>query len=565
MADESKLSSVEKIKAESNYLRGNLAAELANDQDGFEKDTVQLIKHHGMYQQDNRDQRVSKADAGKKSGKQVSLMVRVKITGGRLTSDQLLAQLDLCDELGNGTMRLTDRQDIQFHGILKKNVKATIQRINEVELTTFGGCGDVERNVLCCPAPLRQNGVREEMQATARRLAALLLPRTSAYHEIWMNQGDGSRFEKVSPETGEVEPLYGKTYLPRKFKTAMALPEDNCTDIHANDLGFLAIVEGGEIVGYNMLAGGGFGMTPSNKNTFPALSHPVAFLEPDQVDDAAVALVKLQRDHGNRADRKRARLKYVIADWGVERFKATLDEYYGRKLPPARPAPITRVDDHMGWYDQGDGRWFYGLNVENGRVLDREGFTLKAALREICRTLKPGLGITAQQSLLFTDLAPEARPVLDAILQKHGIRRSEDFSTVRRWAMACVALPTCPLAVTESERMLPTLIDHLEVELAKLGLQDEVFTLRATGCPNGCARTYCSDIALVGKTAGKYTIYLGGRLLGDRLAYIFKEIVPHEDVVPTLVALFTRFKNERQPGERVGDFFHRLGREALSG
>jgi len=560
------VSGVEKIKAASNYLRGNLAAELANDKDAFEEETVQVLKHHGMYQQDNRDLRGARDEAGNRLGKVYSLMVRVKIPGGKLTCDQFMAQLDLADELGNTTLRITNRQDLQFHGVLKRNVRQIIRRINEVQLTTLGACGDVERNVLCCPAPLVADPVRAAMQETAQTISAHLLPRTKAYHEVWLADPETGQEELVGggSDGHEIEPIYGRNYLPRKFKTAFALCEDNCTDVYANDLGFLAVREGGRLLGYNVLVGGSMGVTPSNKRTFPAVAKRMAFIRPEEALELAVAVVKVQRDYGNREDRKRARMKYLIADWGLERFRAKVEEYYGRKLADPHPADVHAVDDHLGWHPQGDGRWFYGLNIENGRIADREGLTLKSALREVCRRFRPTIRLTAQQSILFGDLRSEDRAELETLLRRHGIRLLEEISTVRRWSMACVALPTCPLAVTESERVLPGVIDRLEAELARLGLQDEAFTVRMTGCPNGCARPYNCDVGLVGKTAGKYTVYLGGRLLGDRLGFLYKDLVKLDDIVPTLVPLLEYFRQERVNGETFGDFCLRKGPEDLA-
>lgn len=559
-------SGVEKIKAASNFLRGNVAAELANDKEVFEEDTVQVLKHHGMYQQDNRDLRGARDAAGNRLGKVYSLMVRVKIPGGKLTCEQFLVQLDLADELGNTTLRITNRQDLQFHGVLKRNVQQMIRRINEVQLTTLGACGDVERNVLCCPAPLVADGVRAAMQETAQTISAHLLPRTRAYHEIWLADPETGQDELVAggPEGYEIEPIYGRNYLPRKFKTAFALCEDNCTDVYANDLGFLAVREGDRLLGYNVLVGGGMGVTPSNKRTFPAVAKRMAFIRPEEALELAVAVVKVQRDYGNREDRKRARMKYLIADWGLERFKAKVEEYYGRKLADPDPADVHAVDDHLGWHAQGDGRWFYGLNVENGRIADRDGLTLKSALREVCRRFRPTVRLTAQQSILFGDIRPEDRQPLEGVLRDHGVKLLEDISTVRRWSMACVALPTCPLAVTESERVLPGVIDRLEAELARLGLQTEAFTVRMTGCPNGCARPYNCDVGLVGKTAGKYSVYLGGRLPGDRLGFLYKDLVKFDDIVPTLVPLFEYFRQERLNGETFGDFCLRKGPEDLA-
>ncbi|GAB6185302.1 NADPH-dependent assimilatory sulfite reductase hemoprotein subunit [Thermopirellula anaerolimosa] len=567
MSEKPKRSHVEELKEASRFLRGRLAEELTNDQPAFTEDTAQILKHHGSYQQDDRDRRKDKGPDGKPLGKAYSMMVRVKVPGGKLTWRQLVAQLDLCDELGNATARITDRQDLQLHGVVKGNLRETIRRVNEIQLTTLGACGDVVRNVMTCPAPLHHDGIREELQRAALEITRHFLPRSGAYHEIWLTDPDSGEKQRVDEEpqspAGEVEPIYGTTYLPRKFKFALALPDDNCVDVYTNDVGFLAATEQGRVVGYNVLVGGGLGVTPSNKRTFPALAQPLAYVPPEKLIPTAEAIVKVQRDFGDRTDRKRARLKYLIADRGLDWFRRKVVEYLGEELAPPLPLRVTDHDDHIGWFAQGDGKWFYGLNVENGRILDRDGFRLKSALREICNRLQPGIRFTAHQSILFCDLEESDRPTLEDILRRHGVPLSEEISTVRRWSMACVALPTCPLAVTESERVLPEMMDHLERELAALGLQDERFTVRMTGCPNGCARPYNADIGLVGKTLNKYTIYLGGRLLGDRLGQIYQDVVPLDAVVPTLVPVLRLFAANRLPGESFGDFCHRLGMEAI--
>ena len=554
-----KPSAVELTKIASHYLAGDIAQELVDSAPGFGKGSVQLLKNHGTYQQDDREQR--KAKEGAKSTREISFMVRTRIPGGKLTAAQMLAEIDLGDELANGTVRLTTRQGIQHHGIVKGDLKATIQRINEIQLTTLAACGDVERNMMCCPAPIRNNPVRDEMQLMADKLAEHLAPRTRAYHEIWLTDPDTGEKSLVGggSEGKEIEPIYGPTYLPRKFKTAFALPEDNCTDIYANDLGLLAVHEQGKILGYNVLAGGGMGVTPSAAKTFPALAKRLGFVKPEDVLDIATAIVKVQRDFGNRSDRKVARLKYTIHAMGLENFRAKVEEYFGKPLPPCHPADVHAFDDHIGWCDQCDGKHFYGLNVENGRIHDSGNFRLKTALRQILNDVKPGVRITAHQSLLFTDLAAADRVRITEILHAHGVKTSEEISTLRRWSMACVALPTCSLAVAESERVLPGLIDSLEPEVAKLGLSQEAFTLRMTGCPNACARPYNSDIGIVGRTLGKYTIFLGGRLLGDRLNVAYKDVVPFDDLCREITAVLACYKAERSHGESLGDFCHRKG------
>lgn len=560
---EEKLSPVEAIKEQSQFLRGQIAAELADGKPDFSKDTSQLLKHHGTYLQDDRDARAAARGEGD-AGKAYSMMVRTAVPGGRLTSAQLLAELELADELGNATVRLTSRQGLQLHGVLKKNLRETIRRINAVHLSTLAACGDVRRNVMCCPAPYQQP-LYADAQALAQRLADHLRPQTRAYHEIWLRDADGGEPQRADGGTppADEEPLYGPRYLPRKFKIAVGFAFDNCVDIYTHDLGFLAVVRDGHIAGYNVLVGGGMGVTPSAKKTFPALAHRLAFVTPDQAVDVATAVVLVQRDFGNREDRKIARLKYLIHNWGLERFRAKVEEYYGRQLPAPDPLDVHGFHDHMGWDEQGDGRLFYGLNVENGRIKDGPDMQLKSALREICRTYQPGIRITAHQSLLLTDIAPQHQPEIAAILRQHRVRLTEETSAVRRWSMACVAWPTCPLSITESERALPGLLDRLEVELARLGLADERFTVRMTGCPNGCVRPYNSDIGLVGKTKGKYTIFVGGRLLGNRLNFIHQDLVPEAEIVPALVSLFAYFRQDRQAGESFGDFCHRKGNTDL--
>jgi sulfite reductase (ferredoxin) len=562
------LNPVEKAKLESNYLRGTLAEELADGTSGFGKDGEKLLKHFGTYQQDDRDARAAKraggAKAGQKPGKEYIMMVRSKIPGGKLTSEQLVAELDLCDTIGNSTLRITSRQGLQLHGVPKDDLKYTIQRISAIGLSTLGACGDVNRNVMCCPAPYKLDPVHRKLQQAADEIAAYFAPRTRAYHDIFLKNLENGEEQCIASTKGEeIEPIYGKRYLPRKFKIAVGLPGDNCVDIYTNDMGFLAICRDFEIVGYNVLVGGGQGRTPSAEKTFPALAHRLCFITPEQLIDVAAAVIKVQRDFGNREDRKIARLKYLIHEWGIEQFKAKVEEYYGAPLPAPWDDDVFRHDDHMGWAEQGDGRWFYGLNVENGRIKDGNEFQLKTALREICSKLQPGIRLTAHQSMIFTDIEPADRGTLIDILRAHNVKLSEEFSEVRRWSMACVAWPTCGLSITESERALPGMMDEMEVELARLGLQNERFTVRMTGCPNGCARPYNCDIGLVGRAKDQYTLFLGGRLLGNRLNFEYKDYVPADEVVKELIPVFTLFQQQRQNGEELGDFCQRVGKEAL--
>ncbi len=572
-----KLSPVEIAKAKSNYLRGTIPEELADGNDFVGKDSVQLLKHHGTYQQDDRERRAEARVDGSAKAKFYSFMVRTAIPGGRITSDQLLAELDLCDEIGNTTLRITTRQGLQLHGVLKSSLQHAIRRINEVQLSTLAACGDVKRNVMCSPCPYNGDPVHEQMYELAGELVKQLNPRTRAYHQIWLSDGETGESIDVGPVgtppahpaghsmpgDDPVEPIYGKTYLPRKFKFAIGLPGDNSVDVYANDVGLLAVCEHWSVVGYNVLVGGGFGVTPSAKKTFPAVALPMCYIDAARVVDLCIAIVKVQRDFGNRADRKIARMKYLIHNWGLDRFRSKVEEYFGDSLEPVRPFGVHGFNDGMGWHEQGDGKWFYGLNIENGRIKDTETMRLKTALREICTSFRVPLRLTPHQSIIFCDIAPEDRSRLEEILRRHSVPLTEDYTIVRRWSMACPAMPTCGLAITESERIMPEIIDQLEAEVQKLGLENEVFTTRMTGCPNGCARPYNSDIGLVGKTKDKYTIFLGGRVLGDRLNFIYKDLVPTNEVVPTLAAVLRCYKDARQEGESFGDFCHRLGKDAL--
>lgn len=573
---EGKRSKVEETKEASGYLRGFVAEEARNGEACYSEEAYQILKFHGSYQQDDRDLRVERKKAG--LDKAYSMMIRSRIPGGKLTPEQYLEHDRLAREFGNGTLRITTRQAFQLHGVLKDDLPTVIRRVNESLLSTLAACGDVERNVLSCPAPLRDE-IRDAMQADADLFASHFAPRTNAYWEIWL---DGERIENPAlpkpmptlvptPGDTEVEPIYGRHYLPRKFKTAFAFPFDNCTDVYANDLGYLAVVEGGSIAGYNVLVGGGLGVTPSNKNTFPHLGKELAFVPRGEVARIGEGVIKAYRDFGNRGDRKRARIKYVIADWGIEAFRAKVEEYLGSRLEPPRPNPVTGVDDHMGWHEQGDGKLFLGIPVENGRIADVGDRRLATALRVLAeRHREEGIRIrlTCQQSILFCDLDPSRREEIERTLSDHGVATLEKISTARRWAMACPALPTCGLAVTESERVLPDLITRLEGRLRELGLENEAFTVRMTGCPNGCARPYNADVGLVGRSAGKtgagtYTMYLGGRLIGDRLGWIHKDYVPYESVVDELTPILTRFRDERRDGEDFGTFVGRIGPQAL--
>jgi sulfite reductase (ferredoxin) len=547
-----KLSPVEGIKLASRHLRGTLAEELAQPVDHFSEESKQLLKFHGSYQQEDRDARKARSKDG--VGKHYMMMIRCKIPGGKLTADQYLHLDALADQYANGTLRLTTRQSIQFHGVLKTHLKDTIAGINACLLSTLGACGDVNRNVMACPAPVR-DGVHDEMQRLADAIAAHLAPRARAYHDIWLN---GHRVTEDSE--AEVEPIYGKVYLPRKFKTGLGLPDDNCIDIQTQDLGFLAVVKDGKLTGFNVLVGGGMGMTNGKPETFAHLGKPICFVTADEVVAAAEAVVKLYRDHGNRADRKRARIKYLVADWGVEKFREMLTPYLAPialRLPP--DVPITGIDLHLGWHEQGDGKWFYGVSVENGRIKDEGAFRLRSGLKAVVQQFQATVRLTGQQDILLCDLPASAKAGVDRVLTEHGVLPPEKLSPVQKYSMACPAIPTCGLAISESERALPGIIDQLEGELTSLGLGGETISVRMTGCPNGCARPYASDIGIVGRTGDKYTVYLGGSTLGIRLNTLFQDLVPRDKLIPMLKVVLQKYKAERKGSETFGDFCHRTG------
>lgn len=550
---EIKRSGMEGVKEQSQHLRGTIALEMAEPVDHFNDANKNLLKFHGTYQQEDRDARKNRSKDGVR--KHHMFMVRCKIPGGRVTPAQYLAVDDLAERYANGTLRFTSRQGIQLHGVLKGNLKATIAGINECLLTTLGACGDVERNVMACPAPLH-DGLRDQLQELARQLASKLAPRTGAYHEIWL---DG---KPVDPVT-EAEPLYGEVYLPRKFKTGLGLANDNCIDVYGQDLGFLGAVENGRITRYNVLVGGGMGMTHGNANTFPFLARPITSVAPDEVVAMAEAVIRLFRDHGNRADRKRARIKYLVHDWGVDRFREVLAGYWPTPLAAPLPLKVGGYETHVGWHEQGNGKFFYGISVENGRVKDQDGFRLRTALRKLVTDLQPELRLTPLQDVLLCNLAPSARAMIEGVLKEHGVPLPGKISEVRRHSMACPAIPTCGLAISESERSLPGLLDQLEKVLADLGLENETLGVRMTGCPNGCARPYQSEIGLVGRSGDKYTVFVGGHVLGDRLNTMLCDLVPMAQIVPLLAPLLRHFRDQRQEREGFGDFCQRQGIGAL--
>jgi len=543
-------SKAEAIKQQSRQLRGNLARDLADTAVPFDKTGYSLLKFHGIYQGYDRDSATERKQRG--DDKIWQLMVRVRIPGGRLTAAQYLALDALADTNANGTLRITTRQSIQFHGVVKSGLKAAIAEINRALLTTLAACGDVVRTVTTVPAPLR-DPVHQRLEDDARRLSKHLLPKTGAYHEIWV---DG---EKATPEEEPVDPLYGERYLPRKFKIGLAIPEDNTIDVLTNDLAIVALFEGDTLAGYNFLLGGGHGMTHNKPETYPRLATPVAFVEPDDLLAAAAAVVRLHRDWGDRGNRRHARLKYVIAERGEEWARERLSEDLGKPLAGCRKMPDFAVPDHLGWHEQGDGKLYLGVPVQSGRIVDDERMRLRSALREIVARFGVNPTLMPSQDIILGDVEPADRPVIIEVLRNHGVRSGEELLPVERWALACPALPSCGLALTEAERVQDNIVGAVAARLKRLGLERERLSIRITGCPNGCARPYTGDIGIVGRIPGFYSLYVGGDFEGARLNQEVANRIRLGEVADTLDPLFALFANARAPGEGFGDFCHRYG------
>ncbi|MEK4166020.1 assimilatory sulfite reductase (NADPH) hemoprotein subunit [Anoxybacillus sp. FSL W8-0104] len=545
-------SDVERIKRESNYLRGTLK-ETMEDRitAGIPEDDNRLMKFHGSYLQDDRDLRAERQK--QKLEPAYQFMIRVRTPGGVATPEQWLVMDELARKYANGTLKLTTRQAFQFHGVLKWNMKKTLQAINDALLTTLAACGDVNRNVMCNPNPY-QSEVHAEVYEWAKRLSDHLLPQTRAYYEIWLDE------EKVAgtPEI-EQEPIYGPLYLPRKFKIGIAVPPSNDVDVFSQDLGFIAIVEQGKLVGFNVAIGGGMGMTHGDRTTYPQLAKVIGFCKPEQVIDVAEKVVTIQRDYGNRSVRKHARFKYTIDRLGLEAVKAELENRLGWKLEEARPYHFEHNGDRYGWVEGVNGTWHFTLFVEGGRVKDTDDYPLMTGLREIAKVHTGDFRLTANQNLVIANVPSEKKEEIDTLIKQYKLTDGKHYSALRRNSLACVALPTCGLAMAEAERYLPKLLDKIEEIVEENGLRDEEITIRMTGCPNGCARHVLGEIAFIGKSVGKYNMYLGAAFDGSRLGKLYQENIGEKEILSELRTLFSRYAKERLPGERFGDFVIRAG------
>lgn len=539
------LSETERIKYESNYLRGTLAESLADPITGsIAYADTQLSKFHGMYQQADRD--LEKERKRQKLEPAYSFLIRVRIPGGVVTPKQWLQMDWISEQYANKTLKLTTRQAFQLHGVIKTNLKKTIQAMNAELMDTIAACGDVNRNVMSHPNPA-ESGLHAEVYETARRISEHLLPATRAYHEIWLDE------KLIADSKKEVEPIYGDRYLPRKFKIGVVIPPYNDSDIFSQDLGFIAIVENGQIAGYNVVAGGGMGTTFGMPETYPRLAEVIGFCLPEQVIDVAEKVVLVQRDNGNRRNRKLSRLKYTIDNRGIGWFKNELHKYLGFELPEARPFHFTRNGDRLGWKQGTDSKWSLTLFVEGGRVADRNNFNLKSALRETAQQIDGQFILTGNQNLIIANVTASDKKKVSEILKKHGVLPGE-LSGIRQNSIACVALNTCGLAFAEAERYLPSLVTKIEAILNEHGLYKEEIVIRMTGCPNGCGRPYLAEIGFVGKSEGHYNLYLGGNFNGTRLNTLYKETLTENEILAELTPIIADYAHNRTDNEKFGDF-----------
>ncbi|UOF67354.1 assimilatory sulfite reductase (NADPH) hemoprotein subunit [Bacillus velezensis] len=551
-APEGPPSDVEEIKEKSDYLRGTLKEVMLDRiSAGIPDDDNRLMKHHGSYLQDDRDLRNERQK--QKLEPAYQFMLRVRMPGGVSTPEQWLVMDELAQKYGNNTLKLTTRETFQMHGILKWNMKKTIQKINEALLDTIAACGDVNRNVMCASNP-HQSEIHAEVYEWSKKLSDDLLPRTRAYHEIWLDE------ERVAgtPDT-ETEPMYGPLYLPRKFKIGIAVPPSNDIDVFSQDLGFIAIVEEGRLIGFNVAIGGGMGMTHGDTATYPQLSKVIGFCKPEQLYDVAEKTITIQRDYGNRSVRKNARFKYTVDRLGLENVKAELENRLGWQLDEAKPYHFDHNGDRYGWVKGVKGKWHFTMFIEGGRVTDYENYKLMTGLREIAKVHTGDFRLTSNQNLIIGNVSSQKKKQISALIEQYGLTDGRQHSALRRSSMACVALPTCGLAMAEAERYLPKLIDKIEDIVDENGLRDEEITIRMTGCPNGCARHALGEIGFIGKAPGKYNMYLGAAFDGSRLSKMYRENIGEEEILNELRTILPRFAKEREEGEHFGDFVIRAG------
>ncbi|WP_394868484.1 assimilatory sulfite reductase (NADPH) hemoprotein subunit [Staphylococcus haemolyticus] len=546
-----KLDALEYLKDESNYLRGTIEQGLADPLTGaISDDDTKLLKFHGSYQQDDRDLRDERRK--QKLEPAYIFMIRVRLPGGTATPEQWIAMDDISNNYANQTLKLTTRQTFQFHGILKRNLKTSMKKINESVLDTIAACGDVNRNTMCNPNPY-QSHIHKEINDYATKISDHLLPKTNAYHEIWL---DG---EKVLDSSEEIEPMYGKKYLPRKFKIGIALPPSNDIDVYSQDIGLIGIVEDETLVGFNVTVGGGMGMTHGNTDTYPQVGRLAGFVPKEQVVDVCEKILTIQRDYGNRENRKNARFKYTVDRLGVDKVVEELNSRLGWEIEEARDFEFEHNGDRLGWIEGDEGVWNYTLFIQNGRVKDTEDYQLKTALRKIAETHTGDFRLSPNQNLIIANVTSEKKEEIQNLIDQYGLTDGKNYTGLRRNSMACVAFPTCGLAMAESERYLPSLISKIEDLLDEAGVNDEEITIRMTGCPNGCARPALAEIAFIGKAPGKYNMYLGGGFKGERLNKLYKENIGEQEILESLRPILMDYGKERLEGEHFGDFVIRSG------
>lgn len=547
-------SDVEHIKSDSNYLRGALVETIGNPiTGGLPEDDNRLLKFHGSYMQDDRDLRNERERSKLEPAYQ--FMIRVVAPGGVVTPTQWLDLDGLAQKYGNHTMRITTRQAFQMHGILKWNLKKTIKGINDTLMTTLAACGDVNRNVMSNPNPY-QSEIHAEVYEWARRVSDHLAPRTPAYHEIWL---DGEKVVDSLDNVEEVEPIYGPVYLPRKFKIGMAVPPSNDVDVYSQDLGFIAIIENGKLAGFNITAGGGMGMTHGDTATYPQLGRLIGFCRPEQLIDVAEKTVTIQRDYGNRSVRKNARFKYTIDRYGIEWFISELHNRLGWELEVARPFHFEHNGDRYGWVKGSNGKWNLTLFIQSGRIHDDGDYQLMTGLREIAKIHTGDFRLTPNQNLVIANVSGQKKRKVVELITQYGLTDGAHHSALRRSSLSCVALPTCGLAMAEAERYLPSLLDKLEPILDQAGLRDDEIVIRMTGCPNGCARPALGEISFIGKSAGKYNMYMGAGFVGDRLNKLYRENIGEQEILEILEPIINRYAKERVKEEHFGDFVIRTG------
>ncbi|UTB81641.1 NADPH-dependent assimilatory sulfite reductase hemoprotein subunit [Staphylococcus carnosus] len=545
------LDDLERNKGESNYLRGTIVEGLNDPITGaIAEDDTKLLKFHGSYMQDDRNLRQERRK--QKLEPLYAFMIRVRIPGGKVSTDQWLKLDALADNYAGEQIRLTTRQTMQYHGILKRNLKKSMQSIHDAVLDSIAACGDVTRNVMCNPNPY-QSDIYAEVNRAADSISEHLLPKTTAYHEIWL---DGEKVVDTKKE--DHEPMYGKTYLPRKFKIGIAVPPSNDIDVYSQDIGLIGIVENDELIGYNVSVGGGMGMKHDDLRTYPQVGKVIGFIPKDKAEEVCEKILTIQRDYGDRSDRMQARFKYTVDRKGLDWIKQELNDRLGWELEEAKSFEFEDNGDRLGW-TEGSGKHHYTLFIQNGRIKDTEDFKLKTAIKELAKVHKGDFRMTPNQNLIIANVDEKDKPEIQKIIDNYGLTDGKNYSGLRRNSMACVAFPTCGLAMAESERYLPSLVGKIEDLLDEFGLSEEEITIRMTGCPNGCARPALAEISFIGKAPGKYNFYLGGSFKGDRLNKLYKENIGEKEILESLRPILEQYSKEREKGEHFGDFVVRKG------